>query len=156
MRRTCARRREPTRSSEHSMEGKFVHAVGIGVAAAALAACAPKVVDWGAFDVLTQQAPRPRSTLEGRTIDAATYLQARRFGEAWFRETTFGDERTITDVLGLFGGSVEVPCTGPAAANGRCAKPVLPYVIAALDALDGQEKNLFQGTGGGYTSDLVI
>jgi hypothetical protein len=140
------------------MEGRFVHAFGVCGAAAALAACAstPKLVDWGTYDVLTQPAPRPPSTLEGRTIDAATYQQARRFGEAWFRETTFGDERTITDVLGLFGGNVEVPCAETGAANGRCTKPVLPYVISALDALDGQEKNLFQGNGGGYTSDLVI
>ncbi|HET7546086.1 MAG TPA: hypothetical protein VFK05_39730 [Polyangiaceae bacterium] len=143
------------------MERTFVRALGVGVgvaalAACALAACAPKVVDWGAYDVLTQRAPRPRSTLEGRAIDAQTYLEARRFGEAWFRETTFGDERTITDVLGLFGGSVEVPCSEPNAANGRCPKPVLPYVIQALDALDGQDKNLFQGNGGGYTADLVI
>jgi len=134
----------------------FVHALGLGVAAAALAACSPQVVDWGPYDVLTQRAPRPPSTLEGRVVDSATYLQARRFGEAWFRETTFGDERTITDVLGLFGGSVEVPCSELAVANGRCTKPVLPYVIRALDALDGEAKNLFRGNGGGYTSDLVI
>jgi len=61
------------------MAGRFVHALGVYVAAAALAACAPKVVDWGDLDVLTQRAPPPRSVLEGRVIDAATYLQARRF-----------------------------------------------------------------------------
>jgi hypothetical protein len=122
---------------------------------AAACACSPKVTDWGAFDVLRQQAPRPRRVLGDRVVGTETYLAARKLGERWFRETTFGNERTMTDVLGLLGGSVEVPC----AANGklgRCAEPVLPHFARAVDALDGEPGNLFEGNGGAYASDLVL
>jgi len=118
--------------------------------------CAPKVTDWGTFDVLRQSAPRPRAQLGDRPIDAATYRSARRLGERWFRESTFGNERTITDVLGLFGGSVEVPCGAGEGRACRCSEPVLPLFAKAVDALDGAPGNLFTGNGGGYTSDLVL
>lgn len=122
---------------------------------AAGSACALKPTDWGTFDVLRQQAPRPRRVLGDKVIGADTYLSARKLGELWFRQTTFGNERTITDVLGLLGGSVEVPCTidGKSA---RCAEPVLPHFARAMDALDGEPGNLFGGNGGAYTSDLVL
>jgi hypothetical protein len=128
----------------------------LAVLVAAGSACAPKMIDWGPFDVLTERAPRPRSTLEGRIIAADTYRRARQLGELWFRDTTFGNERTITDVVGLFGASIDVPCAGPTGQSSRCTEPVLPYVVRALDALDGQPNNLFSGNGGAYTSDLVI
>jgi hypothetical protein len=122
---------------------------------AAACACSPRVTDWGSFDVLRQNAPRPPRLLGDRVIGSDTYLTARRLGERWFRETTFGNERTITDVLGLLGGSVEVPCS----VNGkltRCTEPVLPHFARAIDALDGRPGNAFGGNGGAYTSDLVI
>ncbi len=128
----------------------------LAVTASAGAACAPKLIDWGPFDVLTQRAPRPRATLQGRVIAPDTYRRARELGERWFRASTFGNERTITDVVGLFGATIEVPCAAPAGGTCRCAEPVLPYVVRALDALDAQPSNLFSGNGGAYTSDLVI
>jgi hypothetical protein len=121
----------------------------------ALAACSPKTTDWGDFDALKTRAPAPQRRIGDQRIDEATYREARALGERWFRETTFGNERTITDVLGLLGGSVEVPCTISGRAT-RCSEPVLPYFVRAVDALDGSPGNLFQGNGGGLTSDLVL
>jgi hypothetical protein len=121
----------------------------------AAAACSPKTTDWGDFDVLRERAPLPRRALGDRPIDEETYRAARTLGERWFRETTFGNERTITDVLGLLGGTIEVPCT-LSGRNARCGEPVLPYFARAVDALDGASGNLFRGNGGAYTSDLVL
>jgi hypothetical protein len=122
---------------------------------AAAGACTPKTTDWGSFDVLKQSAPRPRRVLGNQPVDDETYRAARRLGERWFRETTFGNERTITDVLGLLGGSVSVPCM-TAGKSARCEEPVLPHFARAVDALDGVPGNLFSGNGGGVTSDLVL
>jgi hypothetical protein len=122
---------------------------------AAASACAPTVRDWGAFDVLRHKPPVPAVVLGDRTIDAETYRAARTLGERWFRETTFGNERTITDVLGLLGGSVEVPCTVSGRST-RCSEAVLPFFARAVDALDGTPGNLFQDNGGGFTADLVL
>lgn len=129
--------------------------LGPALALLVASACAPKVKDWGTFDVLTQKAPRPRALLGDRPIGADAYRSARKLGELWFRETTFGNERTITDVLGLLGGSVDVPCMADGRAA-RCSEAVLPHFARAVDALDGTPGNLFQGNGGGFTSDLVL
>jgi hypothetical protein len=134
---------------------KGSRSLGPALLLAAAAACAPKTTDWGSFDVLKDRAPRPRRLLGDRTVGEDTYRAARRLGERWFRETTFGNERTITDVLGLLGGSVEVPCV-TAGKNARCEEPVLPLFARAVDALDGAPGNLFSGNGGGLTSDLVL
>lgn len=122
--------------------------------AAAAVGCTPRAKDWGAFDVLRQHVPPPGPYLGDHEVDATTYAEAKKLGELWFRDTTFGNERTISDVLGLLGGSVEVPC-GPGG-RARCAQPVLPLFARAVDALDDHAGNLYDGNGGGYTSDLVI
>jgi hypothetical protein len=123
------------------------------------AACAhqqPK--DWGNFDLLHGPRPGPAHTLQGFDLSDADYRQFVRWGEAWFRGATLGDERTATDVAGLMQAEIEVPCPAPAGCYER--RSVLPYFARAIDALDGVMGNLFTGNGGptgrGYTSDLVL
>jgi hypothetical protein len=129
---------------------------GLALAATLALGCAPKPTDWGDFDVLRQRAPRPRLLLGDHAVSAEDYGKFRRGGEIWFRSETFGNERTVTDVIGLLGGSVSVP-SDPAQPEGpRRDVPVLGYFFQALDALDGVPGNLFSGNGAAYTSDLVV
>jgi hypothetical protein len=92
-------------------------------------------------------------------VEPQDYQQLRRYGENWFRDGAFGNERSISDVMGVFQAPVEVPC---ASGEAGCyeKKSALPYVLDAIDRLDGVKGNLFQGNGGpegtGYTSDLVL
>ncbi len=129
--------------------------------AAALGACSPATAhDWGAFDVLKTSAPLPTRMLGHTPLkNDADYAKVVRWGADWFRTLTFGNEHTMTDVAGLLDGEVEVPCEGCAPGCTRKAR-VLPYVMTAIDDLDGVRGNLFQGNGGpdgnGYTSDLVV
>jgi hypothetical protein len=123
------------------------------------AACAHQQPrDWGDFDLLRGPRPEPEHVLQGVTLADNDYRQFVRWGEAWFRGATLGDERTATDVAGLMQGEIEVPCPAPASCYER--RSVLPYFAHAIDALDGVMGNLFTGNGGpsgrGYTSDLVL
>lgn len=126
------------------------------VAMVTVAGCAHAPLEWRDFDALRDPAPRPRRTLGGHVVSAEDYLRFRKLGELWFRGETFGNERTISDVTGFLGASVEVPCAGEP--PGSCVRrvPALSYFAEAIDALDGVPLNLFQGNGGAYTSDLVI
>lgn len=114
------------------------------------------------FDVLHDPAPRAAHTLRGVEIkDAAQYEELRHWGETWFRTETFGAERTTTDVAGLFQAELEIPCDeSPASPGCRKKTSALPYLIRALDALDGVPGNLYSGNGGplglGFTNDLVL
>ena len=62
--------------------------------------------------------------------------------------------------MGIFQAIVDFPCADGSPPGCRQERPILPFVLAAVDALDRVEGNLFQGNGGptgsGYTSDLVI
>jgi mono/diheme cytochrome c family protein len=138
---------------------------------AATSACASES-RWAGFDVLKAPAP-PAPRRVGRVeITPEDYLTLLRWGEFWFRNETFGGERATTDVAGLFQGELEVPCSAelppgaavPAVAptSPACRRKVsvLPFLVQALDRLDGVPGNLFDGNGGalgpGYTSDLVL
>jgi mono/diheme cytochrome c family protein len=132
-----------------------------GVPAGTDRRCAPER-ELAGFDVLQSPAPRAPSTLRGVCISREEYSRFVRWGEWWFRSETFGGERTTTDVAGLFGAEIEIPCAASVGGGAPCRERVsaFPYLVQALDALDGVAGNLFSGNGGklgkGYTSDLVI
>src|SRR4051794_39408528 len=63
-----------------------------------------------AFDVLQSPAPRAPLTMRGVAVSREDYARFLRWGEEWFRNETFGGERTTTDVAGLFGAELEIPC----------------------------------------------
>lgn len=134
----------------------------VAVVAAALAACssAGRAGSWERFDVLKDPQPRAPMTLRNVRVSPEDYRQFVRWGESWFRSETFGGERATTDVAGLFQAELEIPCEPPATAPCRRKVSALPYLVKALDGLDGTYGNLFNGNGGvlgnGYTSDLVI
>ena len=116
--------------------------------------------DWGSFDILRDPVLPPELRIQGKEISPEDYAELRRLGEGWFRTGAFGNERSISDVMGVFQAIVDFPCADGSAPGCRKERPILPFVLAAVDALDGVEGNLFQGNGGptgaGYTSDLVI
>jgi hypothetical protein len=123
---------------------------------------------WRDYDVLTSAVPQPPRTLRGVALRTeAEYQTLRYWGERWFRSETFGGERSTTDVAGLFGAEVEVPCEGEAPGAPRCRRAVrvLHYLVQALDRLDRVAGNLFDGEDGtanggalgdGFTNDLVL
>ena len=114
-----------------------------------------------AFDALRDARPRAPHTVAGVPVSDADYQQVVRWGASWFRYETFGGERAITDLIGLFSASVEVPCA-PTVGATSCTRreSALSYFIRALDELDGQRGNLYSGNGGfegkGYTHDLTV
>ena len=132
----------------------------VTVAAFANACSSMQPRDWGHFDLLQHPRPLPLGTLEGQKLTPADYKQFVRWGEAWFRGETLGDERTITDVAGLMQATLSVPCAAPSEPGCTRQESVLPYFARAIDKLDGVAGNLFVGNGGpdgsGYTSNLVI
>ena len=125
-----------------------------------LPACAGAVSRWHGYDVLRDRPPALPRSIGGVPITEAEHEQFRRWGEWWFRTETFGAERATTDVAGLFGAELEIPCAAGSEPGCRQTVSTLPYLIRALDQLDGTTGNLFQGNGGplgaGYTSDLVL
>jgi hypothetical protein len=125
-----------------------------------LASCAPRPpYNWGSYDIL--KGPIPSAPVQVRDVDVEQkdYDRLLELGEGLFRDGAFGNERSISDVMGVFQNTVEVPCAS-GAADCYEKKPVLPYFFDAIDRLDGVAGNLFQGNGGpqgsGYTSDLVM
>ncbi len=132
------------------------HAATALFAATALGACFSRgPIDWRGYDILAEPIPRPSQELGGTPVEPEDYATFLRWGELWFRDGAFGNERAVTDVLGLFQGTVQVPCDPPAQS---CSNDldVLPIFAAAVDDLDGVQGNLFQGNGGGHTSNLVL
>jgi len=109
--------------------------------------------DWSGYDVLREKASRPSTpTYNGKQVPYDEYLRWVYWGEEWFRNETFGNERVWTDVVGLLNGSVDVP-----AGNGSYqSESFFKYFLQSIDDLDGVSGNLYTGNGGGYTSDLVI
>ncbi len=97
--------------------------------------------------------PGPPTTVAGVAVKEADLDLLRTWGETIFRQGGYGSERSVTDVMGALMGTVRIPC--PTDPTG-CDKPVLPFVIAGIDALDGVPKNVFEGNGGGYTSNLAL
>ena len=130
--------------------------------AAVAQACTPSAAqDYRSFDVLKRPAPRATQTLRRVPISAEDYARFVRLGESWFRSETFGGERATTDVAGLFQAELEIPCAGSSpAAHCRETVSAFPYLVRALDKLDGVPGNLFEGNGGklgpGFTNDLVL
>ena len=117
-------------------------------------ACAVPMQSAG-FDVLHDLPPPPPHSVGGHAVSDGDYARFVGWGADWFRGVTFGGERSVTDVLGLMNGVVDVPCvTGPAG----CYQPksVFDIFVEALDDLDGTRGNLFVGNGGGATSDLIL
>lgn len=116
-------------------------------------------MDWSSYDVLQDPVRGPRRVLGNVEVTNEEYWSLLSMGESWFRGTTFGSERTITDVAGMFQATLEIPCSPPVVG---CTErvSVLPYLFQAIDALDNERGNLFTGNGGpegpGVTSDLVI
>jgi hypothetical protein len=132
------------------------------VLSAALAACSQaRAPEYPGFDALKQPRPAPPRVVGGVEVSEADYQLLLRWGAEWFRDETFGGERMVTDVVGMLNAPIEVPCPG-AKAGTDCyqVESSLPYVVAALDALDGTKGNLYTGNGGpdgsGYTHDLTI
>ncbi len=108
---------------------------------------------WGPIDHLSTD-PLPTLALGGQPVEQEDYDQFLKWGEEFFKQGAFGNERTVTDILGVLQGTVDVPVEG---ADGETREePVLNALITAIDALDDTEGNLFTGNGGGYTSDLVL
>lgn len=118
--------------------------------------------DWTSekFDILTSEMPAVQHKVRGVPVSDADYQALLGFGEGWFRNGAFGNERAISDVMGVFGATIDVPCAPGSLPGCTISEPVMPRLIAAIDALDRVQGNLFQGNGGpdgtGYTSDLVI
>jgi hypothetical protein len=119
--------------------------------------CAAQKSTQAAFDVLHRIPESAPQRLADRPVDAADYARFVAWGADWFRDETFGDEKSVTDVMGILDGVVQVPCAEPGAAP-SCYReqPVFPLFVRALDDLDGVRGNLFYGNGQGTTSDLVI
>ena len=108
--------------------------------------------EWTGYDVLQQKAPRPALPVyDGREVPYEEYVKWVYWGEDWFRNETFGNERVWTDAVGLLNGSVDVPL-----GNGIRSEPFFKYFLQSIDDLDGVRGNLYSGNGEGYTSDLVI
>ena len=111
------------------------------------------------FNVLTDRLPQTHR-LGDIPIAESDYVRLWRWGEIWFRSATFGNERTMTDLIGLLNGTVQVPCARPSPPDCQVNQPVLPFYASAIDALDGVPGNLFTGNGGpdgtGFTNDLVL
>jgi hypothetical protein len=96
-------------------------------------------------DVLYQLPPPPDyPVIGGHAVTAQQYQALVQEGVDWFRNETLGNEKAVTDVAGLMGGVVEVPCEkGPP--DCYTEQKVFDLFVKALDALQGVE-----------TSDLVI
>ncbi|MCB9675819.1 MAG: hypothetical protein H6737_11920 [Alphaproteobacteria bacterium] len=124
----------------------------LGFAVLAAISCRqPPPKAWGPIDHLGTPPPRDQ-TLAGVPVHADDYGQFLKWGEAFFKDGGFGNERGVTDVLGVLMGTVQAPC-GKDCTEDRA---VFDAVVAAIDALDGEKGNLFSGNGNGYTSDLVL
>jgi len=117
----------------------------------ALSCRQPPPRDWGRVEHLGPP-PAPDVVLGDVPIEAGDYGRFLQWGESFFKDGAFGNERTVTDVLGVLMGTVEVPC-GDGCVEDR---EVLGLVLAAIDGLDGESGNLFTGNGGGFTADLVL
>jgi hypothetical protein len=138
----------------------LIEALAALVVLSCSAACATHPArDWSHFDVLKQDSP-PTRHIGATVISNADYWRLWRWGELWFRSATFGNERTMTDLIGLLNGTVQVPCPPPSAADCYSDASVLRFYATAIDALDGVTGNLYVGNGGpegsGYTHDLVL
>jgi len=144
--------------------GEILRHLSVAIAfavAMCIAGCGGRArpLDWGSYDVLHDHVRGPTLLFGGVTLTNAEYWALLRMGERWFRQTTFGGERTLTDVAGFFSATLEIPCDPP---QTGCSQSVsaLPYVMQSIDQLDGVSGNLFTGNGGpdgpGLTSDLVV
>src|SRR6266851_3523252 len=118
----------------------LVAALGLSVA------CAAPLRD-RAFDVLHDLPSPPPHEVGGHPVSDADYARFVAWGADWFRGETFGGERSVTDVLGLMNGVVEVPCD-PGPPGCFREQRVFELFVTALDALDGVRGNLFTGNGG--------
>ncbi len=121
-------------------------------------AAAPR---WPGFNALAGPVPAPPRVVGGARVSEADYWALVALGARSFRDETFGGERMVTDVVGMFNAPIEVPCDAPGSALG-CVQVVssLPFFVRALDELDGQTGNLYTGNGGpngaGTTHDLTL
>src|SRR6266852_1313849 len=58
--------------------------------------------DWTGFDALQQKAPRPALPVyHDKQVPYDEYIKWVYWGEEWFRNETFGNERIWTDVVGF-------------------------------------------------------
>ncbi len=126
--------------------------VACGLLALGSLGCPPSPYDWGKHDVLRDELPGPTiPKYNGQEIPYEEYMKWVAWGEEWFRNETFGNERLLTDVTGFLNGTVEVP-----AAGGWRPESFFKFFVEAIDALDSVSGNLYSGNGGGYTHDLVL
>src|SRR5690349_9511524 len=115
----------------------------LSACAALLALACAASPRWPGFDVLQKPAPAAKQEMRRVPISSQDYATFVRWGEEWFRSETFGGECATTDVAGLFQAELEIPCEGEgAAANCRKKVSALPYLVQALDRLDGVTGNL--------------
>jgi len=109
--------------------------------------------EWNTYNALQQRAPRAYLPVyEGKEIPSEEHIKWVYWGEEWFRNETFGNERVWTDAVGLLNGNMDIP----AGNGGFKSEPFFKYLLQSIDALDGVRGNLYTGNGDGYTSDLVI
>src|SRR5262245_51631715 len=109
--------------------------------------------DWSGFNVLEKKAPRPKPLVfKGAQLPDDEYIKWVNYGAEWFRNETFGNEHLWTDVVGLLNGKIDVPD----GRGGYDQESFFKYFLQGVDALDGVPGNLYNGNGGGYTSDLVV
>ena len=128
-------------------------AVLVAGAVALFSGCPPKPTDWDDFNVLTQKAPGPViPSYNGQQLSYDEYMQWIRWGEEWFRDETFGNERFLTDVTGFLNPVIYVPKQG----GGWTEERFFKFMLQSIDALDGVRGNLYSGNGGAYTHDLVV
>ena len=142
--------------------------VGIGACSllsslSVLGCASPRAPDYPNFNALAGPLPPAPRVVGGVPVSEADYQRVLRWGAEWFRSETLGGERMVTDVVGMLNASVEVPCRpAEGGAEPSCwrRESTLPYLAAALDALDGVRGNLYTGNGGfdgsGFTHDLTI
>ena len=115
--------------------------------------CPPKPTDWGDFNVLKQKPPGPQiPRYHGQEIPYDEYMTWIRWGEEWFRSETFGNEKLLTDIVGVLNADVNMPKKG----GGWETQRLFKFVLEAIDDLDSVSGNLYSGNGGGYTNDLVL
>ncbi len=114
--------------------------------------CSPKPIDWEDFDVLKQPPPGPQiPKYHGQEIPYDEYRNWVKWGEEWFRHETFGNEKFLTDIVGVVNADVNI-----VQGNGWRNERFLKSLLEAIDGLDAVRGNLYSGNGDGYTNDLVL
>ena len=75
--------------------------------------CSPKPKDWEDFNVLNEETPAAQiPSYNGKNIPYDEYMDWVKWGEEWFRNETFGNEKLLTDIIGFIEVNINIPKQG--------------------------------------------